>query len=283
MRSDSKISSLVDALASAKKEIESSSARMRDLEALLNEERRAREDAEERANRLERESSKDQELPRSTIADGEEISRDATRTSHTDETVKSEDLSAPPNIADIATSRLQQRLESMMDEMSEMKQQMEKYRLRAEEAEAETETHRKTLAEMVEKLREDDARRATKAARRRSRSDSELAREPTKSALDGSGEDDENEEGEITIINEKDMEGDGAGALLRRVGVQNGHAVGSEGVADLTKVTHALATRQSKRHDLALSYGGPAVSIFTVVALGVAVMAWLNTAPKVER
>jgi len=46
VRSDAQMSTLTDALSSAKKEIESQGIRLRDLETLLNEERRAREDAE---------------------------------------------------------------------------------------------------------------------------------------------------------------------------------------------------------------------------------------------
>lgn len=279
---DSKISSLADALSSARKEIEAQSVRMRDLEILLGEERRAREDAEERANRLERQSLQDRELPEPILVNGDSHPSESESQSEQEENTVLENGSAsPPHIPDVATARLQQRLDSMMAEMNEMKQQMERYRQRAEDAEAESATHRKTLAEMVEKIREDDAK-ASKVAKRRSRGESELVAEASSPALDGSEEGDDSEEGEITIINEKDI-GDGAGALLRRVGMSNGRAASHEDSAGLPKDAHALAVRSPNRNDLAMSHGAPAVSILTVVALGVAVMAYLNSYPRVER
>lgn len=271
VRSDSQMSTLTDALQTAKKEIETQSVRLRDLEAMLSEERRAREDAEERANRLERE----RDVAEPTVANGDIHKPEADVESEDSETIIANG-SASPSTADVATSRLQQRLDSMMSEMNEMKVQMERYRERAETAEAD----RKSLAEMIENIRQDNAKKASKEAKRRSRSDSEFAREAATTKTDGTGEEEEAEEGEITIINE-DIEEDGAGALLRRA-VQNGQPTEHEVVADPTKSSQALATRPN-RNDLALVHGAPAVSILTVVALGVAVMAWLNNYPKVER
>ncbi|KAF2192516.1 hypothetical protein K469DRAFT_312893 [Zopfia rhizophila CBS 207.26] len=279
--SQSQITTLADALTSAKKEIESQSVRLRDLEALLTEERRARENAEERASRLERESLKDREVPEPTLVNGDSNESETAPQPEQEEGARLDNESASPNIADVATARLQQRLELMMSEMNEMKQQMERYRERAETAEAESANHRKTLAQMVEKIRQDDAKNATREAKRRSRSDSDLAQDSTSAGIDGLGENDA-EEGEITIINEKDVDGDGAGALLRRVRVQNGRPVHHEESSD-HKASQALATRLPNRNDMALAHGGPAVSILTVVALGVAVMAFLNSYPKVER
>ncbi|KAF2476488.1 uncharacterized protein BDR25DRAFT_66396 [Lindgomyces ingoldianus] len=287
VRSDShsQISSLAQELTSAKKEIESQSARLRNLETLLSEERRAREDAEERAKRFERESPRDREVAEPTLAQVIEETPEPESGTQPEraEGTGLENGSASPSIADIATSRLQQRLESMVSEMNEMKQQMENYRIRAETAEAESATHRKTLAEMVEKIRQDDAKRATKEAKRRSQSDSDPGLESTSSRMDGPDEADNSEEGEITIINEKDIDEDGAGALLRRV-AQNGEPGSSQDPASagLVKATHALATQLPNRTDT-LTASGPVVSLFTVVALGVAVMAWLNAYPKVER
>jgi hypothetical protein len=266
------MSTLAEALNSAKKEIESQGMRLRDLETLLNEERRAREDAEERANRLERESLRDLDLSEPTLVNGDNSDANTVVELEKEEGDKLENGSASPNLADVATARLQQRLETMMSEMNEMKQQMEKYRERAETAEAD----RKSLAEMIETIRSDNAKLATKEAKRRSRSNSGSARvSTTASSVDGSEDEDENE-GEITIINEKAVGQDGAGALLRRA-MQNGKPVSHEDTTDLSKVSHALATRSS-RHDVA-----PAMSIMAVVALGVAVMAYLNSFPKGER
>jgi hypothetical protein len=131
------MSTLAEALSSAKKEIESQGMRLRDLETLLNEERRAREEAEDRANRLERESLKDLELSEPALVNGDNSDTETVveLEKEEDEDVKLENESASPSLADVATARLQQRLETMMSEMNEMKQQMEKYRERAETAE----------------------------------------------------------------------------------------------------------------------------------------------------
>lgn len=272
IRSESQMSTLADALTSAKKEIESQGARLRDLETLLNEERRAREDAEERANRLERESLKDSELLAPTLVNGNSFAVDSKFEPEKEDGSGLENGSASPNVADVATAHLQQRLDLMMSEMSEMKQQMEKYRERAETAEAD----RKSLAEMIESIRQDNVRLATKEAKLRSRSNSAVARESTIARSVDGVEDEDVNEGEITIINEKDLGQDGTSALLQRA-VQNGRPVDHETSEDLNKPSQALATRQP-RNDVA-----PAMSIMAVVALGVAVMAYLNSFPKVER
>jgi len=267
VRSDAQTSTLTEALNNAKKELESQSTRLRDLEIRLNEERRAREDAEERANRLERE----RDMSEPIMANGGIHKTEPGDDSEETETVVANG-SASPSLPDIAAARLQQRLDAMMSEMNEMKLQMEKYRERAETAEAD----RKSLSEMIENIRHDNAKQATKEAKRRSRSDSDLSGGASK--VDGQEDEEETEQGEITIINEG-VDEEGAAALLRSV-VQNGRPVGRGAAADAAKAQHALVTRQNQS---ALVHGAPAVSILTVVALGVAVMAWLNNYPTGER
>lgn len=283
IRSDAQLISLAEALSSAQKEIKAQGLQLKNMETLLNEERKAREDAEERANRLERESTRELDSSEATLV-GEDSTELEKAPQVDPENVDSAgtDSSSPAN-TDAAAVRLQQRLDSMLQEMTEMKQQMEKYRLRAESAEAESATQRKTLAEMVEKIRADDARAAGKASKRRSRSDSELARALPNGTLDGSSEDEDSEEGEIPIINEDHTSQNGAGAILRKAGLQNGHAITPEEAQNISKISHELAIRSARQSSLATTHGAPAVSILTVVALGVAVMAWLNSYPKVER
>ncbi|KAF2110183.1 hypothetical protein BDV96DRAFT_615479 [Lophiotrema nucula] len=274
------LNSLTDTLSSVKKELENQNIRVRDLEAMLTEERRAREDAEERANRLERESLKERKSSDTSSVIGDHES-DVTITPEEGNGAPVENGSISPNIADIATARLQQRLDLMMSEMNEMKQQMENYRLRAEIAEAENATHRKTLAEMVEKIRQDEAKKMSKDAKRRSHSDSGLDREASAAGVDGLVDGDDAEEGEITIINE-DAEEDVAGALLKRLGMQNGSAIHHDTSAISDKLANSLTTGPPNRSEM-MAHGAPAVSILTVVAIGVAVMAYLNQYSKVER
>jgi hypothetical protein len=116
----------------------------------------------------------------------------------------------------------------------------------------------------------------SKAAQRRSRSNSRSTRHSTTASSINGSEDGDVDEDNIKLINEKNVGQDGAGALLQRA-VQNGKPIGHEKPTDLSKVSHALATRSS-RPDVA-----PAMSIMAVVALGVAVMAYLNSFPKGER
>ena len=287
VRSDShlQLSSLAEALTTAKKEIESQSLRLKDLETLLAQERLARESAEERALRLEMESRSerpdsasletDSEVQTNGVSPEEETSPEPTIV---DDAEPEDEPSINP-ITDAATSRLQQRLEMMVAEMDEMKQQMEKYRQRAESAEAESATHRKTLAEMVEKIRQDDAERTAREAKKEHQhSESEVTSKPVSAATDSS-----DETSEILIVNEKEDDAEVAGVILRKSGLQNGRPVSPEQVAELEKViTQTLATRPG-RHDAMLIHGGPAASIFGIVLIGVGLMAWLNSYPKVER
>jgi hypothetical protein len=271
------MSTLTEALTSAKKEIESQGVRLRDLEAMLNEERRAREEAEERASRLERESQTEREEHEAHQLNGDIRGDGPVDLEVEEKTTGHENGSASPENTD-ATVRLQQRLELMVTEMTEMKLQMERYRERAETAEAD----RKTLAEMIESIRRDNARTSSREAKRRSRSGSPLGQEVISSRNDQSEDINDAEEGEITIIKDNDLEDDGTKELLRRAGVPNGHAVEPEKDQSATKASNALATRQMGRADL-MYHGGPVGAIVTVVAIGVAVMAMLNQYPKAER
>lgn len=278
VRSDAQMSTLTEALSSAKREIESQGIRLRDLEAMLNEERRAREDAEERANRLERESIKERAEEEEQAVNG---SIHSSEVQHSEEDTKmsgAENGSASPTTSD-TTTRLQQRLELMVTEMNEMKQQMERYRERAETAEAD----RKSLAEMIENIRRDNARTIGREARRRSRSNGHLEREGSSIGRDGTDDENDAEEGEIMIIREKELDENGIEDVPpREPSASNGHAVANTGEKSTEKVANALVARRQDRFD-AMYYGGPVGAMVTVVAIGVAVMAMLNQYPKAER
>lgn len=269
------MSTLTEALTSAKKEIESQSVRLRDLEAMLTEERRAREDAEERANRLERESSKELQERDLQHTNGDIHTNGPSPDDASDRTIALEGSPTSTDPSD-ATSRLQQRLDLMMTEMSEMKQQMERYRERAETAEAD----RQSLAEMIENIRRDNARASSRDARRRSRSNSRQTREVVSSGIDGADHDLDAEEGEITIIKDKDLDDDGTEEMLSRANLSNGHAVEYDEKASLKPAN--VLVQQHGRSDL-MYHGGPVGAMVAVVAIGVAVMAMLNQYPKVER
>ncbi|RMZ72247.1 cytoplasm to vacuole targeting vps64 [Pyrenophora seminiperda CCB06] len=274
VRSDPQLSSLTEALTNAKKEIESQGTRLRDLEMLLHEERRAREDAEERAARLERETNKDHGDAETVVGDTDAEEAEAAGPEH-EELTGSENGSVPSDSTEDTTARLQQRLELMMSEMNEMKQQMERYRERAETAE----TDRKTLVEMIENIRKDNAKAESNGARRRSRSDSASEKEsvPTDIKL---GDGYESEEGEIMIIKEKELDEDGPEASGLGASRQNGHHVQHKDSKQSRNAESLVAQRLDRNP---MYYGGPVGAIVTVVAIGVAVMAMLNQYPKAER
>lgn len=172
----SQILSLVEALSTAKREIDSQGDRVKQLEALLNRERKARESAEERARRLleshftdkgrgheDNTSGVDASEPSSDsqprgLTNGlpttEDHSDDSTSdTSSTTTLIASpspEQLHNETEAVDASTSRLKERIELLVREMDEMKVTMESYKRRAEGAEEE----RNSLRDMVQKIRD---------------------------------------------------------------------------------------------------------------------------------
>jgi len=157
----SQILSLVEALSSTKKELDSQAARVKQLEELLQEERSAREIAEERVRRLEQ-----------TTSPGSAINAEKSETPY-HAASESTDASRPwPEVngsAELTTkaaaseTELQQRLEAMVAEMAEMKKEMERHQKRAEAADTAASSAKLTLAEMVTRLRKENVESAPEA------------------------------------------------------------------------------------------------------------------------
>jgi hypothetical protein len=279
--SSSQLNSLAEALNNARKEIESQSMRLKDLEMLLAQERLARENAEDRVQRLEAETLKDagdairgsneglESVPPFALGDVETTNDEGMENS-------AEDPDA--EFMDAATDRLQQRLEKMVYEMDEMKVQMEQYRQRAEAAEMNSARDRQTLAEMVEKIRRDEAERMSRA----------VSRSPSRNR--GKSNDTESLSEVVKQNGHVDNRSHGrevetARAVLRKAGVQNGRPVTPEQAEQLEKAfSQALASKfPPAAHQDALMQGGPVVSMLGIVIVGVGLMAWLNSWPRVER
>lgn len=156
----------------AKRDIDTQTARMRELEMMLQKEREARELAEELARRLE-ESANSQvngveshdELEKTQESSHGDIADDS-------KTVlpELEEVSPADKVAQETAVALQSRIDTMDEQMRELKMQMEQWRSRCESAEAERDSGRKTLEEMVIQLREEEAKRVAAEERRRSRS-----------------------------------------------------------------------------------------------------------------
>lgn len=265
------INLLAEALTNAKKEIESQSAKLKDMEDRLAQERLARESAEERARRLEgvplteRSESAMQSDPvhgaltngfmepsRELILDTNEAAVDANRA-----------------IGDDTAARLQKRLELMVVEMDEMKQQVEKYRRRAETAEAEADNDRRTLAEMVEKIRNDEAERANKSE----------AKQRRRSA--GSGETDFVED---DGVDEKEMsdiahQANGFVEAMKSLGKQHRETQAKEAPGKASDMQLAKTSDRGEQ----MANAAPYASIISVVILGMGLMAYLNGWQKVDR
>lgn len=152
------MTSLVEALQQARREIDAQTSKVRNLEGLLYKERQARETAEGIAKGL--------ELARSSHVN--EALDDTSMTTKTEEVEAHQNnpildvhdvAEVAKSNAEAATTKLQERLDNLLCEMQDMKQHMENYRHRAEAAEVERDESRKSLAEMVFKLREDDLQR----------------------------------------------------------------------------------------------------------------------------
>lgn len=164
------IVSLLEALKTAKQEIDSQGSRVKHLEVALARERKARELAERRARTMsgsqddhETNGAVDEEAfepPMDALeliehelpnghAEDEEESKSLLRSISTATLKSAEDMRQGTVDLDTSTSRLQARLDLMVKEMDDLKLLMESYKQRAEDAEE----GRRGLAEMVESIR----------------------------------------------------------------------------------------------------------------------------------
>lgn len=288
--SSSQILSLVEALASAKRELDSQSARMRDLEEMLQKERQARELAEELARQLEQqsslakvngqsESSAEGSIPEDTL----ESLSDETGSTPASLIQTTEPLSPKPNPADSgdvqpsastskdvdtngissSTTLLEQRVETMLVEMQQLRDNMELFKKRAEVAEDARDQDRKTLAEMVEKIRsEESARRSSSTERARSPSGDMARDQPSSNS------------GALS---------DTLGPLLQKAGFSNGDT--SARKAEARRIAAGTLSMPPGTQDQRLYHATPYASMLGVVLIGMGLMAYLNgwQPPKSDR
>lgn len=169
----SQIIQLTEALNNARRDIDNQTARMRELETMLQKEREARELAEELARRLE-ESAHSQVNGVDSHEEAEATQESAMEVDIADDTrtvlPEVEEISQADKAAQETAAALQSRIDSMDEQMRELRMQMEQWKSRCETVEAERDSSRKSLEEMVIQLREEEARRVAAEERRRSRS-----------------------------------------------------------------------------------------------------------------
>ncbi|CAJ0548879.1 Ff.00g024920.m01.CDS01 [Fusarium sp. VM40] len=168
----SQIVQLTEALNNAKRDIDSQTARMRELEEMLQKERIAREEAEELAKRLEESATihmNGSAVPGEMESSVEpEVSEDETNIPP--EVEITDEATPAVDTAQETAADLQSRIDMMENQMRDMKEQMEEWKQRCETVETERDADRKTLAEMVVQLRAEEALREAAEKRARSRS-----------------------------------------------------------------------------------------------------------------
>jgi hypothetical protein len=270
----SQIITLVEALASAKKEIDTQTAKLRDLEELLQKERQARELAEEMAKRLELQSEskmngEPKTLEGSVVEEAFEPPAEVvdTKAEQVPELPAAAEAVDPKVISE-STLLLEKRLETMLLDMKELRDQMESFKARAETAETERDADRKTLGEMVEKIRADElARRSASVERTRSPPSGVL--QSSKDLANGAS----------------DSPGPTIEPTLEGVGLSNGTAAVPNGSEDRGISSVGVVAKTSGTRDPLLYQSTPYASMLGVVLIGMGLMAYLNgwQPPKVER
>lgn len=276
----SQIVSLIEALASAKKELDSQSARMRDLEEMLQKERQARELAEELARQLELQSSKangtsERNSQGSVLEDTFGMPTDngeSTPVSQVQRTKSPSRISKSPkkselepgskdtdavdaNAISTSTKVLEQRMETMLTEMQQLRENMESFKTRAETAEAERDQDRRTLAEMVEKIRSEESERRSSSTERASSPSGALLSQGQRSKSTGALS-------------------DALGPLLQKAGLFNGGSSARQ--ADSSRIAPGTLSMPPATHDARLYHATPYASMLGVVLIGMGLMAYIN-------
>lgn len=268
--SSSQIITLIESLESAKREINEQSERVRNLERLLHEEREARQAAEDLVKRLEEESTrihvngfaKSGSIVEEAFEPPKEVGpEDVGLASTVTEEVKLSTSSAE-NV-EASTNILHEKLELMMVEMREMKSQMETYRQRAETAETERDDGRKSLAEMVEKIRADEQARQETAER-------------AKAALAAST-------AATSLAAEADKQVEGLPLATKDIGQNGTISTPHTDKPPESKPTIALQHYPGAQDKRLLEHSAPYASMIGVVLLGMGLMAYMNGWQKGER
>ncbi|KAL8691047.1 MAG: hypothetical protein Q9218_003649 [Villophora microphyllina] len=314
----SQILSLVEALNMARKEIDSQGDRVKQLETLLKRERKARENAEERARCLmagqapprseQGETTTNTDTPELSIASSGEANADnssdhglVSDDSRSEVTIiaapseTAEDIQRQTARVDATTTQLQERLEQMVREMDLMKVQMESYKRRAEGAESE----RASLAEMIEMIRKDNGHNGTASngniIHPHKHSDTrdgagalspalDLPKRTSSGLWNGTSSSPSSPSSSSTLHSRKQPNGSIASSSSTAVDSaeqsSNMQALERSMVAALQ--SPSLWARNGGGRDVAV-HSAPYVSMIGVVLIGVGIMTWLNGWQKVER
>jgi hypothetical protein len=256
---NSQILSLVEALSQAKKELDAQGLKVRQLEEMLQQEKIAREGAEDRARRLEQGMSTTPANAVEEIADPKVEDKDSSPISSTDEKSGSELASAE------LEKNLQSRLDHMVADMQRMKNDMEQYQARAETAETDATQARISLSGMIKRLRDKDS--ATAAA---------LEKDIDLSVLHLEGN------GPLTPDSIKALS-QAASPSKYSPGLANGHVRAPSRLPEQLERAMATILRDSSGGPNAMAQSAPYVSMLGVVLIGVCAMAYINSWQKSEK
>ena len=266
-RETSQILSLIEALTSARREIDTHCTRVKELEGLLHKERSAREWAETKVKKAEGRCDDDQ---RDSIETNGFLSPDEGEKVHANGISVSEKAREPlastlingtttdeqvdgVSTAEPKTKNLERRLQMLMEEMEEMRQQVASFKQRAQREESEKLEARKSLGEMIDALRRERAYNVAHGKTITSSHDL-LSSHPSVSKAAGMWESED-------------------GPLQRCLNAN---------YLPQTKEMAAALTREGRHHNL-LETCSPYASMLGVILLGVGLMAYLNEWQKIEK
>jgi DNA repair exonuclease SbcCD ATPase subunit len=247
--------SLIEALSIAKKELDSQGARVQQLEDMLKQERSAREDAEERARKLE------QHAVSRPVSAVEEEPETPMQTPHPGPSEQQSSLDTNGELD--ARTKLQQNLEQVLGDMQRLKSDVDKFQRRAETAEADAVNARKSLAEMIDQIREENEKAESVPQQSHDRRDRAADPEDTEMAT---------------------MESDqtSSKSMVKSTPQANGHVRAPRLPEHLERAVATVLRNRSDTPD-ALAQSAPYVSMLGVVLIGVGLMAYLNSWQKSER
>jgi hypothetical protein len=265
---------LMEQLSKARQEVETERARLREIENLLVEERVKREDAEERAKRLEGQRV---QAPPSPPKSEEE---------HTpiDEQQQDDPKESLPD-----PKRLQERFDLLLAEFNEYKIAAEQWRAEKDQAVKERDEEKEqrlSLMDMIEKIKSEEAAarsspKRKSRGRRRSRSKSANGGVVgDRGGADEEDHDDHNDHDEDAVeSSEGHLVNGSAEKKLHKS--TNGHPVVHHRGAKGSDQSDTRRTPFARR-DLHLTEAAPYLSAISVVMIGVAVMALLNKMQRGE-
>ncbi|KAJ1336087.1 FHA domain-containing protein [Microdochium nivale] len=272
----SQILQLTEALKNAQKEIESQTSRMKELEEMLDNEKRARALAEDLARRLEvaaitqpEEVANKPEAGPAILTETFEPPPEQCNTADPDTPMTDPE----PEQADHA-SELQSQIETMVLQMSDLRCQLESLQERASSAESERDLDRKSLAEMALQLREEaEAREAL--ARENAQLQVEMHAAQDASATSGRLSRSSTLADILTIASTDDDDERASETAKDRPAMTRTNTI-----------TPLTASAGVMVHEHALTSSIPYASMVGVVMIGMGLMAYINgwqAPPRVER